>query len=1028
MFEDRFYKLGKWVVRHKYAVVVAWVILLVVMAPFALDFFGNVNYNFGNNIVPSNSQSNESATIMQEQFSSGRGSNLSELVIVVSGVNLNNSANQAMMLSMQDSIQKFYSGTGYGFEGFQSIYTTEKQILLSYAQNIKPLLNGTSALLNETNQNLFDQLIPAVNASASIEFGLPSTYLYAFSQVLKSSHNLSKAETAGFQNASYAASQDKTYSQLSPSYVQNFSNKFSAMITLSNAPHAVSIMNIAINATIDSPWIGIPYSVNSEFAFFLTSLNANESLQEFQTPSFQQSFNDRYSIGYTAAQLATNATVSQLLSTGLNISAYSFAYTAFNMTQVNSPQQLNSTTALLASYGVMSTLRDNPIVTYNSAYLSPFLSLLYGWKNPAGLVSYVLNNTGLNTLPILPTSYVLHQFVGYTFDSQIIVAIFSKNFAYSMVKQTGNILGDSLANVSGSHYYLAGNSAFSSQLSNEVVGGLITALVVGISLSILIVGLFFRSPISAVMPFAFFMMSAIIGMGVNGLLYRYVLNSSVSFITPTLLLILLLGLTSDYVVYIMARYRRELAKGNPDAVAESAKWAGHAVFTSGITVTLSYFVLWVSNVPLFNDAGLTNAIGISVTVLLAITLLTALMAITRSRLFWPTHPEKYKKATLEDRMHSVAVRVVRNKRKIIAALILISFAGTFLYAVTPTNMDIYNLLPASSGIAAIGAVNETFHGDFFDRGYVVLVMDSPVMVNKSGNYTYNTAELATITSVEQKIASDKNFSEVYGPTFPYGTYVNVSSLPASQKATYESKINSYLGKNTSYVVIYFQSASLAYLPSTSKQVQNLQPLIQSVDNGNSFKFYVGGLTQAFNDVYSAAVSAFDGMIPILALSIFVILLLQLGSVFTPLRLIFMVMAAVAVSLAMTFVLFFYVMHFQLIVFLPMFVFVTLLAVGLDYDIFMITRVREEISKGENTEQALIRSISESGGVIITLGAILFVTFSALAFGGIPILQEIGIGLALGVLFDTFVSWLFFVPVVMLYIKKYNWWPSKLPGD
>jgi len=131
------------------------------------------------------------------------------------------------------------------------------------------------------------------------------------------------------------------------------------------------------------------------------------------------------------------------------------------------------------------------------------------------------------------------------------------------------------------------------------------------------------------------------------------------------------------------------------------------------------------------------------------------------------------------------------------------------------------------------------------------------------------------------------------------------------------------------------------------------------------------------------------------------------------------------SLALTYIYFFYILSLPVIIFLPMFVFVTLLAVGLDYDIFMITRVREEVIKGSSTDEAIRKSVSENGGVIVVLGSILFVTFFALNFANFSILSEIGTGLALGILLDTFVSWPFFVPAIMTIMEKYNWWPSSI---
>jgi RND superfamily putative drug exporter len=191
---------------------------------------------------------------------------------------------------------------------------------------------------------------------------------------------------------------------------------------------------------------------------------------------------------------------------------------------------------------------------------------------------------------------------------------------------------------------------------------------------------------------------------------------------------------------------------------------------------------------------------------------------------------------------------------------------------------------------------------------------------------------------------------------------------------------------------------------------------------------MGGTSQGLNDVFSYASSTFMISLPILVIAIFIVLFVQLYAVFTPLRLIIMVLIAVVVAIAATYIIISYILHYPLIIFLPIFVVITLLAVGLDYDIFMITRVREEMMRGASTEVAIKNTIEENGGVIITLGLLLFVTFISLSFTGIPIMYEIGMGLALGVLIDTFISWPFFVPVVMLYLHKYNWWPSKISSD
>jgi RND superfamily putative drug exporter len=107
------------------------------------------------------------------------------------------------------------------------------------------------------------------------------------------------------------------------------------------------------------------------------------------------------------------------------------------------------------------------------------------------------------------------------------------------------------------------------------------------------------------------------------------------------------------------------------------------------------------------------------------------------------------------------------------------------------------------------------------------------------------------------------------------------------------------------------------------------------------------------------------------------------------------------------------------------VIVTLFGVGLDYDIFLVTRTREEVIKGKNDEDAISEALKENAGVILALGLILAGVFGSLIMSPIAIIKEIGFSITMGVLIDTMVSWLFLIPALMLIMKKYNWWPSKI---
>ncbi len=678
--------------------------------------------------------------------------------------------------------------------------------------------------------------------------------------------------------------------------------------------------------------------------------------------------------------------------------------------------------------GTLETMKENPLIAINEPYYRSYLTSLYNntGKNYTAFVANIINTTAYDKLPVLPSSYVSSSLISKDNSTAIFIFSYSTNLTSAQQSHINTIESTYSHKIANSSYYLTGSSVSSSQLANESIHGMIVALVIGIIASIIIVGVFFRSPLTAFLPFLIFVFSSVIAAGINGLLYKYVFHTTISFITPTLLLILILGIASDYSVYILSRYRSEVRKRNPDAIPDSSKWAGHAVFTSGTTVAVSYIILWISNIPIFSDAGLTNAIAAVVTIIVANTFLIAILAQWKQKAFWPSKIKEKQKLPFEKSMEKVAHAALHNKKKIIVIFIIIAIAALFLYSTTPTNMDVFELLPASSGIQATTAVNSSFHYDLFDPAYVMVNFTSPFIINDGKNIEFNSTEYNQTLAIENNLTSSKYVYSVEGPGYPYAKELNYSALMAISPEYEQEYINqtaTYVGHNSNYVEIVVYLSNVAWSNPSTNYVNSLPKIVNG--NGGDYKAYVGGTSEYLNNAYSFTSGSFDKMVPILGVTIFIILLIQLASALTPLRLILMVMAAVVMALTLTYIIFYYILHLPLVIFLPLFVFITLLAVGLDYDIFMVTKVQENVMNGMKSDDALEDAIIENGGVIITLGLLLFATFGALYFSGIGIIEEIGVGLALGVLIDTFVSWMFFVPAIMSVMNKYNWWPSKI---
>lgn len=1016
MFETAFRKLGIISKNHSKKIIIIWVVLFLLMLPFASLLFSETSYDLTNSIVTKNSMDYRASALFDTQFpsSSSAGSG-SSVVIVTNNTPVTNQKSSADLQNLINRLNLYFQ-TVPGYTGLTSVYGLENSTLRNTVPELKLELSGTARLINGTTEYYSN-----INNTIGFEYGLPLLYLDNYSTAFASSHNSTSASSSAYNSTIRVALGLPSISPLAIEYVDVFSSYWNA--TSKNSPStnypAINMSN-SVNSTLNNPTF-VSMAINLPIYPIMTAIHDTTLFDSYLADPPGATYNASLAIISSSYSSSTNE--ANLIESGLNMSIRNFTLDVLNHGLKPSNTTIETLSSSFLVNATESLFAHNPLISVNIASISDFIKYLYT-TNSTVAIQQELADGDFSTYPIVPSYFVFHQFVGYDNSTTIIIASFDQNTSASLISSIDNITSTYTSTIPNSVYLVAGSSALDNQLAGESLDGMAKALIIGIILSVIIIGLFFRSPIAAFIPLLIFGFSAVISMGINGLIYKYVLHSTVSFITPTLLLILILGLTSDYIVYIMSRYRQELRKNSPDPIPESAQWAGHAVFTSGLTVAMSYIVLWIADVPIFSDSGLTNAIGVTVSIMLANTLLIAMIATFGKKLFWPSKIVANRKFPFEHSMTKIAGGVIRNRRKVAVIFVLFALFGLYVYATTPSSMDVFSLVPSSSGIQALQQVNDSFHGDFFDRGYVILNFTSPLIVNGA----YNTTEMNQVTSVESALIDDSAISQVYGPTYPFGYYVNTSELASytpEDSSLYYQYINDSIGQNKSYAMITFQLSQVAWNSYSSTAVNNLPAVINKAPGSHDYTYEIGGLTQGLNDAYSYTAQTFSKIVPILALAVFVVLMIQLSSLLTPVRLIIMVMASVLVSLAVTYIIYFNILQLPILIFLPLFSFITLLAVGLDYDIFMITRAREAVIKGMSNEDAIRTSIVENGGVIITLGLLLFAIFFSLTFSGIGIIQEIGTGLALGVIVDTFISWPFFVPAIMLIMKRYNWWPSKI---
>ncbi|MCL5888834.1 MAG: MMPL family transporter [Candidatus Thermoplasmatota archaeon] len=1020
MFESVFEKIGRGVSKNSGKIIVIWIVLIVLMGYGALLVFSHTSFNITNGFGTGKSMSANATSEVSKYFdpsAAGKSSNSSELIIVVQNITTTTSSGMNALISFQNRMDS-YLKTAKNYTGTESIVVIERSTLQNYTAGIEKLMSANYQAAASINKIEY-----GINGSTSIFLIPEEIYYESFTGNYSAHRNVTQAESYAYDSVLKVLSSSpefelqKQYTNIFSSYVNATSKSSNGLTNSIQTGSKLSLKNGSFNQSL------IRLYPIGQFVI------SNQSLQSYMTSSLNENVNlSLQFLKYETAQSAnsTNSLFSLIVSTD-NVSLVHLAYLEYNLSLPATSLQLNSISVMLTESSTLKDFSGNPLFQANKNYLPRYIWMVLNSTSVNSVVNKFMANYPLQDMPIVPTSYLYHNFVGFDKSTSIFIYSFNGNYSNQVSVKVQSIANNATSGFKGSKFLIAGSNELASQLSGEISSGLIKALGVGILLSILVVGLFFRSVKAAFLPILMFIISAIVSLGIIGYLYTYVLHSEASFITPTLLLIFVLGLSSDYTVYLMARYRSELRKKTDRPTVVTARWAGHAVFTSGLTVILSEVVLWLADIPFFSDAGFANAIGVTVALIAANTLLLSILHRYGRKIFKKTESGEFHEGS-HKHLHSVGTFSTGHAKAMIAVFVVISIVGLAVYTVTPSGIDILKLLPQSQATTAIQIVNDSFNGDFFDRSFEIVQLPHPLV----SNGVVNKGEMSTVLQIENATINTKGISEVLGPGRPYGYYTGYtpSNVTPAAAALYVNQTSTFISSsNPNYVEIVFQTYNIGWGNKAITTVNTLYGNIKSIPHTQStYAVSVGGLTESLSNALHTTQLSFSQLLPILAVTIFIILLIQLSSVLTPLRLVIMVMAAVLASLSVTYVIFHYIQGFPVVIFMPVFVFITLLAVGLDYDIFMITRVREEVIKGSGLRDAVVTSVTENGSVIMLLGTLLFVTFAALYFSAIPLIQEIGIGVGLGVLIDTFISWPLFIPAIMRIIRKYNWWPSKLSDE
>jgi len=532
----------------------------------------------------------------------------------------------------------------------------------------------------------------------------------------------------------------------------------------------------------------------------------------------------------------------------------------------------------------------------------------------------------------------------------------------------------------------------------------------------------------------------------------------VSSLSQLLLVVLVLGAGTDYGLFLVFRVRENMRNGqaNHEAVVNALTKVGESITFSALTVIAALLSLLAATFQIYSQLGIPLAIGIGVMLLAGLTLLPALLAIFGKAAFWPSKPKPGGSST--GVWGKIASRVVR--RPGVALLVGVIIFGALSFAVTA-----YQSAGFGGTITAPAGTDSAAGTDLMNKYFPATAANPTNLVYKLAVPAWDEAPaIATATAQLQK---ESVFTGVTGPLNPIGgtgftpaeytqlhALLGSGTLPATtpplpaaaakdgitasqwtqayQLYRATTQFVSADGKTIQYETSLAAgdpstTAALNAVPAARTAAESVVPTLHATDSG------VTGEAPALYDVSSISNSDLAHVIPIAIIVIGVLLALVMRSLVAPLYLIASVALSYFAALGLAVIIFIKIGGSGGITFiLPFLLFIFLLALGEDYNILVMTRIREEAHRLPLRE-AVARAVGVTGTTVTSAGLVLAGTFAVFAVvggrgaGGSQI-EDVGIGLAIGVIMDTFVVRTVLVPCTVVLLGRWNWWPSKVTVD
>ncbi len=550
----------------------------------------------------------------------------------------------------------------------------------------------------------------------------------------------------------------------------------------------------------------------------------------------------------------------------------------------------------------------------------------------------------------------------------------------SLAEVAGEIDEVLLATPAGVDSFVTGPAGYAAESAKVFEG--IDGRLLGMAASVVIVILLltYRSPVLWILPMFSAGVALVVAQAVVYLAAEYA-GLTVNAQAYSILTVLVFGAGADYALLLVARYREELRRHEDrhEAMAFALHRAGPAIWASGSTVIGGLLCLLLAVTASTRGMGPVAAIGIAVVLLVMLSLLPALLVILGRWVFWPIRPRYGTPDPAQTGIWArVGSRIAGRPRAtwMVTALLLLVAAG---FSVT---LDADGLRQSEQ---YYGKPQPVLGEEALNRHFPA----------GSGQPVDVVADPARAAEVSDVVAAVPGIDQVQKPQVLDG--------------------------------VAWIAATLEMSPDTERARDTVRLVRERVHQVPGADAQAGGGTAIFMDILDASHTDNLRVIPAILLVVLMILIVLLRALVAPVVLIATVVLSFFAALGLSAIL------FEILGFagedpsLPLFVFVFLVALGIDYNIFLMTRVFEE-AKEIGARRGALEGLTSTGGVITSAGLVLAGTFLSLATLPVVPFAQIGMAVALGVLLDTIVVRAVLVTALNLDLGKQMWWPARWARD